>query len=333
MSKLTLISTVIAATSFVTPIVFAEETGEKRPPAAEVEEVAESEEEEPQIFEAGFDFDFLSAYVWRNTVQNDEMVMQPCVWADLTYFEPFWLGFSIWQNYNLTDRRRNIYANGLDETDYNIHLGATVLETEDEEYGVDLEIGHEWYTYHGLRKFDSDGELLSKAYPNTREIYAKATFNNPFVGVYGQASWMYEGFGSYQQGMHYELGFNKEVEIVESLTLGADWNINFGDPRYLQFLYGGVERPAYDEEAGEPYSEYDADPKGGFGGTTVKVYLTWQVTDWMSLGGVLAYTGVLNSSLRDSIGDQGEDYCFCGNEGDGYPRDLLWGGLQLRITY
>jgi len=261
------------------------------------------------------------------------MVMQPCVWADLTYFEPFWIGFSIWQNYGLTDRRRNIFANGLDETDYNVHLGATVWESEDEEQSLDLEIGHEWFTYHGRRTFDFEGELLSASYPNTREVYLKATYNNPIIGVYGQASWMYEGFGCYNQAMHYELGFNKEIEIVETLTLGADWNVNFGDPRYLQFLYGGVERPAYDEEAGELYSEYDADPKGGFGGTTVKVYLTWQITDWMSLGGTIAYTGVLNSSLRDSLGDQGEDYWFCGNEGDGYPRDLLWGGLQLRLTY
>lgn len=91
-------------------------------------EAAESAEaEETALFEAGFDFDFMSAYVWRNAVQTDELVMQPCVWADVTAFEPFWFGFSIWQNYSLTDRRRAIYRHGLDETDYNVHVGATVL--------------------------------------------------------------------------------------------------------------------------------------------------------------------------------------------------------------
>ncbi|MCQ2397017.1 MAG: hypothetical protein MJ106_04910, partial [Lentisphaeria bacterium] len=31
---------------------------------------------------------------------------QPCVWADLTYFDPFWIGFSYWQGWDLSDDRR-----------------------------------------------------------------------------------------------------------------------------------------------------------------------------------------------------------------------------------
>ena len=42
------------------------------------------EEGEGAPFEAGVDLDFFSAYVWRNAVQTDRMVLQPCVWADLT---------------------------------------------------------------------------------------------------------------------------------------------------------------------------------------------------------------------------------------------------------
>ena len=288
----------------------------------------ELEEEETSIFEAGFDFDFYSAYVWRNAVQSDRMVMQPCIWADLTYFEPFWLGFSIWQNYDLSDRRATTYRYGVSETDYNVHLGATVWETEDEEFGLDLELGHDWYSYQGVRDEARDDS------PDTSEVYVKATFNNPFVTVYGQASYMYGDYGCYRQAMHYEIGFNKEIELVESLTAGLDWNVNFGDARYLNFLYGDCNYRYWQDDAGDEYEDW-SNPDGGIGGTTLKLYLVWQVTDWMSLGATIAYTGILNGSARQGLGDH--EYYNEGYWGDGsndmYPRDLFWGGLNLKLEF
>lgn len=290
-----------------------------------------AEEETAAPFEAGFDFDFLSAYVWRNAVQTDALVMQPCVWADLTGFEPFRAGLSVWQNYGLTDRRRAVYRHGLDETDYNVHLGATAWSGGDGDWSLDLEAGHDWYTYSGVR--DDERE----ASPETREVYVKATLANPVADVYGQASWMYGDFGEYRQSLHYEIGFTKEVELCDALTLGADWNVNFGDGRYLYFLYGGTSNPqvARDEsgDVTDEWDDYDSPPGFGFGGTTVKVYLAYDVTDWLQVGATVGYTGVLNGSLRDAIGEQGGDYCFGGNEGASYPRDLLWGGLSLRLSY
>lgn len=304
------------------------------------EEVVKEEmvEEEGSIFEAGFDFDWFSAYIDKNAVQTDRMVMQPCVWADLTYFEPFRLGFSVWQNYDLSHRRGALYQYGLNETDYNIHLGATLWQCEDDkDTNVKLEIGHDWFTYHGVR------DEAKEAFPNTNELYAKLTFNNPIVGVYGSARWMYSDFGCYDQGLHYDLGLNKEFELCDhllmeedTLTLGIDWNVNFGDSNYLYFLFGGVSSPYYyaDEESGEGvwYDDYDEAPKGGIGGTTIKLYLTWQITDYMSLGGTLAYTALINGSLREAAGDLGDDYDFVGAGAD-YPRDLVWGGLSLKFEF
>ena len=279
-----------------------------------------AEEEASSLFEAGFDFDFLSAYVWRNAVQTDELVMQPCVWADLTYFEPFWLGFSVWQNYGLTDRRRDVYRHALDETDYNVHLGATAWASADEDWSLDLEVGHDWYTYQGVRRDEKSGS------PDTREVYVKATLANPFVDVYGQASYMYGDFGDYLKAMHYEIGFTKEVELCDALTLGADWNVNFGDGRYLSFLYGDV-NPVYDDAEEDWLTD---GPKGGFGGTTVKVYLTYDVTDWLQVGATIAYTGLLNGDLREAVHTMGADAWY---GSDSYPRDHLWGGLSLKLSY
>ena len=301
---------------------------------AETED-AELQEEETAVFEAGFDADFFSAYVWRNAVQNRDLVMQPCIWADLTYFEPFWLGFSIWQNYDLTGRRGNVYRYGLNETDFNVHLGATLWENEDGDQSFGVELGHDWYAYHGVRnEFYEEGGRLRDDYPDTAEIYVKLTYDNPFVNVYGQASYMYDDFGSYRKSMHYELGFSREFELCDALTAGIDWNVNFGDGRYLNFLYGGTSSGKYFEEnaAGEvegPYDDY-SDSSAGFGGTTVKFYLNYDITDYLQLGASIAYTGILNGAYRDAVGEQGDDYDFYGED---YPRDLLWGGLSLRLSY
>ena len=318
--KTTLMTLAVASACAVSQTVFAQEA----------EEEIAAEEEKSYSF--GADVDFFSAYVWRNAIQTDEMVMQPCVWADLTYFEPFWLGFYVWQNYDLTSRRHECLKGGLTETDYEVHLGATAWANEDETMSLDLEIGHDWFVNHQVKS------AYREDYKNTAELYLKATFNNEFVNVYGQASWMYDDFGAYKQGMHYELGFNKEFDVLapfelpeETLMLGLDWNLNFGDSRYLYFLYGGTSSGAYyHEDEDDTYDDYASNPDSGIGGTTIKAYLTWNITEWMSLVGTIAYTGVLNGSARDALAEQGPDM---GWQGSCYRRDLLWGGVSLKFAF
>ena len=288
--------------------------------AAEAEsENSELEKEESKILEAGFDYDFFSAYIWRNAIQTDEMVMQPCVWADLVFFEPFWFGGSVWQNYDLTDRRRASLRKGLTETDYNLHIGATAWSNEDGDQELGIEIGHEWYDNNFVR--DGAGD----SYPDTREIYVKLTYDNPFVNVYGQASWMYEDFGEYKQGVYYELGFNKEYELTDEVTIGADWNVSFGTGHYLNYLYDGT-RSGYDEDGERTYDGSSA----GFGGTTFKLYANWAITEWLTLGGTIAYTGVLNGAYRESLGDRGDDWY---DDGGFYQRDFVWGGISLKLAF
>ena len=330
MNKLmTVVAASVCAVSFSAVALADADVSQEKLTEAEAEAV---EEEEAKIFEVGFDFDFFSAYVWRNAVQTDEPVIQPCVWADLTYFEPFWLGFYVWQNYDLTSRRHECLKGGLTETDYGVHLGATAWESEDEAMSLDVEIGHEWFVNQQVKS------AYREDYKNTAELYAKVTFNNEIVNVYGQASWMYDDFGAYKQGMHYELGFNKEFDVLapfelpeETLMLGLDWNLNFGDSRYLYFLYGGTSSGAYyHEDEDDTYDDYASNPDSGIGGTTIKAYLTWNITEWMSLVGTIAYTGVLNGSARDALAEQGPDM---GWQGSCYRRDLLWGGVSLKFAF
>ena len=256
-------------------------------------EAAAMEAEDAPLFEAGVDLDFFTAYVWRNTVQTDKPVFQPCVWADFTALEPFWLGFSYWQNWDLSNDRRDVFRRRLNESDYNLHLGAAAWESEDGDLSVEFEAGHDWYTYH----MDRDRQS-----PSTRELYLKGTFANPLADVYGQVSWMYDDVGEYERGFHYEVGLKREMELTDSLTFGADWNVGLADEDYVAYLIDDV--------------------GGGFVGTTLKAYLSWAVTDWLSLVGTIAYTGILDEDARR-----------CYNREDRDLKDTLWGGVSARFGF
>ena len=290
--KTTLMTLVVASACAVSQTVFAQEAEE---------EIAS---EEAKSYSFGVDVDLFSAYVWRNAVLNDQMVVQPCVWGEWSFFEPFAIGASIWQNYDLTGHRRDMHKTGLTENDYNVYLSATAWATEEEEYKLDLELGHDWYTYMNRRSGTKGSN------PNTRELYLKATFENPFVTVYGQTSWMYEDFGDYKAGFHYEIGLNKEIEVTDEVTVGADWNVSFANRDYQDYLYGTK--------------------SSGFAGTTVKLYSSYAITEWVSLQATIAYTGVLNDDARDEMDELGSDYDLNGHK---YPRDLLWGGVSLKFEF
>lgn len=261
---------------------------------AEENELVESEE---KIWTVGFDADFLTGYQWRNQVSNSEGAFHGCFWGDVDVFGPVSVGAYVWQNYDMTNNRRDSYRNALTETDYGVHMGLKAWASEEEEYSLDFELGHEWYTYY--HRAGSHAEN-----PHTRELYLKGTFANPLVTPYGQLSWMYDDIGDYNAGFHYEIGFTKEIPVTEEFSVGADLNVNFANRDYQQFLLGTT--------------------SSGFFGTTFKLFGTYAITEWMSMTGTIAYTGLLNRDARDEIADD--------EEWD-YDRDFLWGGLSLNLEF
>ncbi len=290
-------------------------------PAATADAKPEVEETDDAFpLEAGFDADFFTAYVWRNAVQNDRPVAQPCAWADLTVVDPFYVGFYVWQNYDLTGRRRSMgYRGEWNETDYNIHAGTALWTSDDEETTLNFEFGHEWYTYvlHGEWGEEDGGYRKRKDFPTTYELYVKFDLENPYVTPYTQVSYEYNRV----EGVHYELGLKKEMtvsdlfdsenEFLSQLTLAGDVNMNFGTAKYLTYLYDG------DGEDEDRLSR-------GIGGVTAKLGLTWAPCDHFSLGGVLAFTSILNDDARDEFKKM-DDCCN--------STDLVWGGIQAKVSF
>jgi hypothetical protein len=179
-----------------------------------------------------------------------------------------------------------------------------------------FEAGHEWFVNNVKSEY-------SKAYASTCEIYVKAEFETPFVTPYGQVSHMYR----YEDATHYEAGLKRdfvlmeEMSLGESLTLGVDWNVNFGNGGYLDFLYS-VGRGYLENE-----DDFERGNKDGIGGTTLKFTLTWQLCDCFSIGGVVAYTSLLNETIRDNYRDSGWYW------GSHYDADCVWGGIQAKLSF
>ena len=134
----------------------------------------------------------------------------------------------------------------------------------------------------------------------------------------------------YGDSTHYELGLSRDFTLMEempvgqSLTLGADWNVNFGSGGYLDYLYG-VERDYVEAEDEDEDGDFMRGNKDGIGGTTLKLTLTWQLCDCFSIGGVVAYTSLLNESIRDGY----RDSAWYGN----YEDDFVWGGFQAKLGF
>ena len=266
-------------------------------------------------FSAGFDADLFSAYVFRNAVFNDELVLQPAVWVDLTLFDILTVGGNVWQNWNLTDRlKSNGVPKAMNETDYNVHVGANIWESEDEKYSFYFMLQHDWYTY----RYD---------FPNVNELALRLEFNNPLVGVYGQYTQAYHPVCA----CHFEVGLKQDWsvgELLESesdflnrLSAGFDWSVNFASGRFFtNYIYGpvpGVYNPELDEYDDEAMSN-------GIGGTTIKGSLAYQVCDHFTVGAVLAFTSAMSGEARDAIAYM---------ERGGSYKDCVWGGIQVKIAF
>ena len=312
---MTVVAASICAVSFVSSAVAAEDVSKDEAQKVTAGEAEALEEEDDGWFSAGFDMDLFSAYMFRNAIINDELVLQPCAWVDLTLFDFLTVGGNVWQNWDLTDRmKRDGIPQEMNETDFNLHIGANIWETEDEEYSLYLQLQHDWYTY----RYDLDNE---------NELALRLEFNNPFVGVYGQYSQAYWPASC----CHFEVGLaqdwnvgellESEDDILNRLTVGFDWNVNFGSGRFFtNYIYGPVPG-AYDPEADEYDEECMSD---GIGGTTIQGKLAYKVCDHFTIGAVLAFTSTLSGEARDAIEYMGRGGSF---------KDLVWGGLQAKIDF
>lgn len=255
---------------------------------------AAAEDAAPKIWSVGFTSEIFAGYQWHNHISNPEGAIQGTLSGEIAFPGPFTLGGYIWENFDLTDKRRASYATALTETDFGLNLGYAAWTSDDESCALAFEFGHDWMTYHNrVGRTDAN--------PNTRELYAKSIFTNPLITPYVQVSWMYADFGDYHAGFNYEIGLMKDIALTDRLTAGAKVNLGFENRPYQQFLFGTS--------------------TSGLTGSTLRLYSRYALTDCLSIRATLAYTGLINSDAREDL------------KPTSYKRDLLWGSLALVLAF
>lgn len=246
--------------------------------AAPAAPVAVAEEGSDTGFSFDATLDLFSAYVWRGCVYNDEGVWQPAVNFSYKTAEYGVFGLGLWSNFDMKDNNRQVTFGGLNEIDYQFFYG---IDLQD----FSLEVGHYVYTFP-----KANGQDYCNS---TREVYASVAYNNdivtPSVTVYYDYDLM--------EGFYGNVALNKEFALSDQLTLGLDVALGAGDDDYMAYL--GT------DDAG--LMDFTAD-----------VYLSYAVTDTVSVGAKLAWMSLVDSDARDV---------------DAYnDKDILWGGLSLGVS-
>lgn len=244
--------------------------------------------------------DVYSAYVWRGIVINDHPVLQPegiVGWQDEAIGV---FSFGVWSTMNLTSRHDGATPDGknatgkFSETDLNLNWNR--------DFGpLNLELGWNYYYY----KYDCD--------LNINELYALFTYNNDFVTPYVQANWDVDESTS----LYTTFGLNREFELSDRFTLGMDAALGWGNTDYVRYYFNG------ERDNGFGGTIEDNRSSGTLTDYIGKAYLSYALTDAVSLRGTLAYSGFVDGSIRNSA---------VASDDLGY-QDLLWYGLGISASF
>jgi len=250
-------------------------------------------EKTPLSFDARADF--YSAYVWRGKALDKHAVMQPQVTTTFDAKEVGAFSLKLWSNWDLSQRSGDSKAtrtggglNVLNLTPYYTKCFGPFAFT----------VGNIFYTFPG------DGYPQNSK--STYELYTTLAYKNPVatpsLGVY----YDYRGVGGSflednpAKDLYARAALDKTVPLNESLSAGGTVLLGWGGSRYNAVRYCS---------AGEGFADYQMSFK-----------LAYAVTDAFSIGGTLAYTGLVG-------GAWGLD------RNDISPDEIVWGGINLRLLF
>ncbi len=248
--------------------------------AQEAAPVAVKEESPDTGFAFDATVDIYSAYVWRGCVVNDRPVWQPG--GTVSYATGDYGTFSAgaWANFDITDRNNARAGGGLNEIDYTLSYAIDVGD-------FSLEAGHIWYTFPKA----NGGDYLG----STREVYGSVAYNNDLVTP---SLALYYDYAAVE-GFYGIAALNKEFELGDRTTLGFDLSLGAGDDDYMNAYFG--------------------ENSAGLADFTADVYVSYALTDAISVGAKLAWTSLVDSGARDN-----EVY---------WKEDILWGGVNLAASF
>jgi hypothetical protein len=233
-----------------------------------------------------------SAYVWRGKVLDKDPVTQPSVIGTLDMDDYGSFSMKLWSNWDISTKQSNSRTTknngGINVFEY--------IPSYSKDFGpVGVTIGSIWYTFY------------PRTINSTREVFLTLAYKNPIVTPSITAYYDYWEIGD---------GFLKENPYDSTYCRAAlDKTISLSDQLSLSgsALLGA---------AGNHYNEvrYKSENGEGFADYEFSTCLTYALNDNFSIGGKLAFTGLVGGAAgldRHNIS----------------PDEQLWGGINLRCLF
>lgn len=239
-------------------------------------------------------FDVSSGYVLYGARMNDE----PCYWTygelDVNYGKAATLGVSLWQNTDMTTRRK-AEMRRMNEWDWGV-FARTGFDLADD-WRLEIEAGHIWYKYHGLTR------AAAAAYRTMEEWYGRLSLRDPVVTPY------FEGYYDHQvcKGAFLQAGLRREFGLPLGLTFMPDLSLGGGSRNYNACLY-----PPFDGRAG-----------GGLAFVQFAGTLTYWFDDHFGVHAKLAWVSLVRDEIREAV-----------SSSDGtHANDFVWGTIGVETSF
>lgn len=238
--------------------------------------------------------DFYSAYVWRGKALDRQAVMQPIVTTTFDAGEVGSFAFRVWSNWDLSQHsggKETRTGGGINVLNFTPSYTKT--------FGpLGVTVGNIWYTFPG------DG--YPKNSNSTKELYVTLAYKHDVVTPSLSVYYDYWGVGggffedNPLKDLYARAALDKSIPITDRWRAGGTVLLGWGASRYNAVRY---------RSPGEGFVDYQA-----------SVFVSYAVTDAFSVGGTLAYTGLVGGAWgldRSSIS----------------PDEIVWGGINLRWLF
>ncbi len=251
--------------------------------------------EEKSPFSLDAKMDIYSAYVWRGKALDKHAVAQPSVIG--TYDARDWGAFSLklWSNWDLSQNSGDSKAT---KTGGGINV-FNVTPSYTKSFGpLGVTVGNIFYTF--------PGNGYPKNSNSTYELYTTVAYRNSVVTPSLSVYYDYRGVGGSflednpAKDLYARAALDKSFRLADRVTAGGTLLAGYGGSHYNQVRYCSSD---------EGLADYET-----------SVFVSYAVTDSFSIGGKLAYTGLVGGAWgldRQNIS----------------PDEIVWGGVNLKWLF
>lgn len=239
-------------------------------------------------------FDLASGYVLYGARETKD----PCYWTygelDLSYGRWGTVGAALWQNTDMTARRKDsmrrvnewdwyaFYRNGFDLADG---------------WRLAFDVGHVWYVYHGVRP------VAAPYWHTMEEWYATVNLENPYVVPFA------EGYYDHAvcKGAFWRAGLKRACALPYGLAFTPKLTVGGGTRNYNAVMY-----PPYDGSVG-----------GGITYAELEGTLAYWFNDHFGVHAKIAYAVLTDREIRSGVREADSDLA----------NQFVWGQVGMEFAF